>query len=83
MKTGVSIPDAVFEKAELLADRLGVSRSQLYAQALKAFMAAHEHEEITRRLDAIYAGEASRPDSVMSILQAIAIKRHSPARGVW
>src|SRR5688572_2300207 len=35
MKTAISLPDALFEAAELLAGRLGVSRSRLYANALE------------------------------------------------
>ena len=34
MKTAISLPDELFAAAEKLAERLGVSRSQLYATAL-------------------------------------------------
>ena len=34
MKTAISIPDEVFRSAERLAQRLGVSRSELYAKAV-------------------------------------------------
>ena len=37
MKTAVSIPDAVFDAAERLAERLGLSRSELYARAIDAY----------------------------------------------
>lgn len=57
MKTAVSIPDRVFESAEKLAARLGVSRSQLYARALASLVEKHREDLITSRLNEIYEGE--------------------------
>lgn len=59
MKIAVSIPDPLFEKAEDLADRLQVSRSELYATALRALV--EEHDEVAKRqaLDEVYAVESS------------------------
>lgn len=37
MKTAVSIPDPIFEAAEAMSKRLGLSRSELYARALQAY----------------------------------------------
>lgn len=59
MKTAISIPDALFEQAEQLARRLQVSRSQLYANALRAFVAGHDESAKRRRLDELYAEESS------------------------
>lgn len=47
MKTAVSIPDDVFEKAERLARRSRRSRSEVYAAALREYIARHAPEEIT------------------------------------
>lgn len=33
MKTAISLPDSVFEEAEALAQKLGLSRSELYTNA--------------------------------------------------
>ena len=38
MKTAVSIPDPIFQAAEDLDKRLGLSRSELFARALKAYV---------------------------------------------
>lgn len=38
MKVAISLPDPVFNAAELLAQELCASRSQLYAQALSAYL---------------------------------------------
>jgi metal-responsive CopG/Arc/MetJ family transcriptional regulator len=39
VKTAVSIPDDLFERADRVAARRGVSRSRLYAEALEMFVA--------------------------------------------
>ena len=50
MKTAISIPDPVFEAAEELARRLGKSRSQVYAEALRQYLERHD-QDMTRRLN--------------------------------
>lgn len=69
MKTAISIPDDVFEAAEKLARRLGVSRSQLYTNAVSEFLRRHFNDEVTERLNEIYAKESSELDSVTRGLQ--------------
>ena len=63
MKTAISLPDELFSAADSLADRLGVSRSELYATALAEFVAKHSDDEITARLDQLYAAEPSVLDA--------------------
>jgi metal-responsive CopG/Arc/MetJ family transcriptional regulator len=53
MKTAVSIPDTVFEKAEAAAKRLKMSRSELYAKAVDAWVDAHSPDEITDSINAV------------------------------
>lgn len=55
MKVAVSIPDGIFEAAERLASERGLPRSQLYAEALEAYLAEHGPSAVTERLDAVYA----------------------------
>jgi len=38
MKTAISLPDSVFDEAEALAQQLGLSRSELYTKALRAYL---------------------------------------------
>jgi predicted transcriptional regulator len=47
MKTAISIPDAVFTRAERLKRRLGKSRSQLYAEAIAEYVRRHDTAEVT------------------------------------
>ena len=53
MKTAISLPDAVFEQAEQLALRTKRSRSELYTQALKEYLARHAPEKITETMNAV------------------------------
>lgn len=59
MKTAISIPDPLFEEAEALAHRLHVSRSELYANALRVFVQQHDEAAKRRALDDLYAVESS------------------------
>lgn len=54
MKTAISIPDPIFESAEKLAKRLGMSRSQFYAEAVDALVERHRYNGVTEQLDAVY-----------------------------
>lgn len=59
MKTAISLPDELYLRAERLAQRLGRSRSALYAEALAAYLSALEAEdEVTTALDELYADDA-------------------------
>jgi len=53
MKTTVSVPDDVFERAEQLARSTRKSRSQYYAGALLEYVARHAPEEVTDRMDQV------------------------------
>jgi metal-responsive CopG/Arc/MetJ family transcriptional regulator len=75
MKTAVSIPDPVFQSAERTARRLKMSRSELYAKAVAAFVEAHRSDDVTRRLDQVYATEPSTLDPVIEAMALSSIER--------
>lgn len=77
MKVALSIPDDLFESAETLGKRLGVSRSRLYATALADFVAKHQNRKVTARLDAVYAAEESRLEPTIRRRQARSLLRDS------
>lgn len=74
MKTAVSVPDRVFREGEKLAKKLGKSRSDLYATALAAFIEASRREDVTTRLNRVYAQEPSAVDPVLAEIQASSIE---------
>jgi predicted transcriptional regulator len=73
MKTAISLPDDLFRRAEALADRLGIPRSQLFARALAEYLAAHDAEQVTAALDALYADQPSELDESVAAAQAVAV----------
>jgi metal-responsive CopG/Arc/MetJ family transcriptional regulator len=74
MKTAISLPDDLFESADAMADRLGISRSELYARAMAEYLAKHRDEDITGRLNEIYSREPSGLDPAMRAAQARTLK---------
>ena len=62
MKVAVSVPDRIFEAAERLAKQRKVPRSQIFAEALAAYVETRGSDEVTSKLNEIYAHEASVVD---------------------
>ena len=60
MKTAISIPDTLFTAVERLAKQLGISRSELFAKAMKAFLDKNNQAGVTERLNAIYDTNSSQ-----------------------
>ena len=62
MKTAISIPDEIFEDAERLARRTKKSRSQLFSEAVKEYVARHAPEEVTEAMDRVLAELGDQSD---------------------
>jgi metal-responsive CopG/Arc/MetJ family transcriptional regulator len=62
MKTAVSIPDEVFAQAERLAERTGYSRSHLFSEALREYVARHSPDTVTETMDEVCAAIESPVD---------------------
>lgn len=77
MKTAISIPDDIFEEAERTAKKLGVSRSELYAKAVRDFVERYRCEGITQKLNEVYADDdaSSELDHHLLALQARSLKK--------
>ena len=75
MKTAVSIPDPVFQSAERTARRLKLSRSELYARAVAAFVEAHRSDDVTKRLDDVYKTEPSTLDPVIEAMALTSLEQ--------
>jgi metal-responsive CopG/Arc/MetJ family transcriptional regulator len=74
VKTAISLPDELFERAERLAKALRVSRSKLYADALRAYLRWRSEESIREALDEVYAEHPSELDPGLKRAQAKALK---------
>lgn len=65
MKTAISIPDNVYNAAEMVAKKLNISRSELYTKAVKDYLSKHEKSHVTEALNSVYANESSSLDSAI------------------
>jgi metal-responsive CopG/Arc/MetJ family transcriptional regulator len=70
MKTAISLPDQLFASADALAERLGISRSHLFATAVAEFLAKHQTRKVTERLNTVYVAEPSGLEAPVRRAQA-------------
>jgi metal-responsive CopG/Arc/MetJ family transcriptional regulator len=73
MKTAISLPDSVFQEAEALARQLGLSRSELYTNAIRAHLDKYKNDQILQRLNQVYAEESSALDPIMAGMQFLSL----------
>ena len=78
MKTAISIPDTLFASAEHFDRQHGLTRSQLYATALRQYLQEQSRDAITDRLNADYAAEPSTLEPPFVSAQA-----HTLPRDEW
>lgn len=78
MKTAVSLPDEIFLSANELAQRQGMSRSELFAVALAEYLAKHRDENVTAKLNEVLADQPSGLDPALRTAQA-----QSVGSGEW
>lgn len=62
MKTAVSLPKEVFAEAERLARRLKKSRSRLYSEAIAEYVARHDADAVTSKLNEVVDREGVAVD---------------------
>jgi hypothetical protein len=51
MKVAVSLPEDLYQEADQVASERGISRSELYARALRRFLADEGPDTLTRRIN--------------------------------
>jgi metal-responsive CopG/Arc/MetJ family transcriptional regulator len=59
VKIAVSLPDELFDEAEQAAARLGLNRSQFYAQAIRLRLRELGPDPVTAKLDELADATAS------------------------
>ncbi len=75
MKTAVSIPNDVFAEAERLAKRTNKSRSQVFSDALREYLARHSDDEITEAMNRAVDAAGQEPDEWLKIATHRILKR--------
>ena len=66
MKTAVSIPEDVFKGAERLARKTKRSRSRLFSDALKEYLARHTPDSVTEAMNRACAELGAAKDEFVS-----------------
>jgi len=78
MKTAVSIPDDIFERAETLAHRAKRSRSEVYSCALREYVARHAPDSVTEAMNRVLEDVKEPVDGVSS-----RVARRTLERSEW
>jgi metal-responsive CopG/Arc/MetJ family transcriptional regulator len=77
MKTAISIPDNVYNAAEMVAKKLNISRSELYTKALNDYLKQHQQSHVTEALNQVYSEEKSTVDPAIIQMQSSSIEDES------
>ena len=83
MKTAVSIPDELFEAAEEVRDQLGISRSELYARALRAVVEQRSVDAVTAKLNDVADACETSVEPGLARLESWAIWRDGELDRAW
>ena len=75
MDLTISLPEDVSEKAQKLADELGVSMDQFLALAIRRYVNDQGKEMVTETLDAVYQDQPSSMVPIIAKLQSASIPR--------
>ncbi|HEY6351629.1 MAG TPA: ribbon-helix-helix protein, CopG family [Candidatus Angelobacter sp.] len=78
MKTAISIPNDLFEGAERFARRTRRSRSRLFTDALREYLARHAPDKVTESMDQAIGEIGEEKDEFVS-----SVARHSLERVEW
>ena len=77
MKVAVSIPDNIFEAAELLAKQRRVPRSQIFSEALAAYIESRGSEAVTSKLNEVYGKQSNLVDPGLAQAQLDSISNEA------
>lgn len=75
MKTAISIPDDLFDGAERFARRTRRSRSRLFTDALREYLARHAPDKITESMDQAIMEIGERKDEFASVVARRILER--------
>lgn len=81
MKTAISLDDETFRAAEAMARRLGVSRSELYATALRKYLREQDEQALSEAFDRVYGALGGQdPETAEGVREAA---QRTSARSEW
>jgi metal-responsive CopG/Arc/MetJ family transcriptional regulator len=80
MKTAISVDDQLLSEADRAAREMGVSRSRLIATAIEAYLRRRRQDEITARLNEVYAEPDPAEARTLKLMKA---KFRSAVKDSW
>ena len=81
VKTAVSIQEALFKEVDVLAHRLRVPRSRLFALAVEAFLEQHRNKQLLERINRAYADGPDRAERKR--LSKMKSRHREMVKGQW
>ncbi len=70
VKTAISIPDSIYQRAEKAARRLRITRSRLYSTAVEEYLQRHSDDQIVERLNALHGALQETLDPQLAEMQS-------------
>ena len=81
VKTAISLPELLFERADAFARQQNISRSQLFARAVEEFLRRHESQALLEALNRVYE-DSPRPED-KQVRQHMRQKQREMVKGEW
>ena len=82
VKTAISLPEPLFERADAFARQQSISRSQLFARALEEFLRRHESQALLEALNRVYEDVSPTPDE-KEVRRLMKQKQREMVKGEW
>ena len=79
IKTAISIEKPIFEKMDILAKNLKVSRSFIFSQAAKEFIQRHQNNDLLEQINKAYDDQVE-PEPLVSKMRS---KHHELVKEQW
>ena len=77
MKTAISIPDPIFQLAEIMAHHLAISRSELFTKAISEYLETHKYQGVTESLNQVYTELSSGLNEELASMQLGSIDKET------
>jgi metal-responsive CopG/Arc/MetJ family transcriptional regulator len=79
IKTAISIEKPIFEKMDMIAKDLNVSRSFIFSQAAKEFIQRHQNIELLEQINNAYDDQSDSESLVFNMRS----KHHALVKDQW
>ena len=81
VKTAISLPEPLFERADAFARQQKISRSQLFVRAVEEFLRRHESQALLESLNRAYE-DGPTPEEKL-VRQLMKQKQRETLKGDW